>query len=131
MIRRPPRSTRTDTLFPYTTLFRSIMEQLHKGTLLNAANTAYLIDLMKNQVWRERIPAGVPTGVVVADKPGWLPGIETDMAIVYGTKRTYVITVLSSNAKSRNLADLSSLVYDSLNTAAYTSTSSQLVKTSG
>src|SRR3546814_14689280 len=26
MIRRPPRSTRTDTLFPYTTLFRSIEE---------------------------------------------------------------------------------------------------------
>src|SRR3546814_14637480 len=25
MIRRPPRSTRTDTLFPYTTLFRSIL----------------------------------------------------------------------------------------------------------
>src|SRR3546814_6768771 len=26
MIRRPPRSTRTDTLFPYTTLFRSLIE---------------------------------------------------------------------------------------------------------
>src|SRR3546814_1939659 len=26
MIRRPPRSTRTDTLFPYTTLFRSLKE---------------------------------------------------------------------------------------------------------
>src|SRR3546814_4921 len=26
MIRRPPRSTRTDTLFPYTTLFRSTLE---------------------------------------------------------------------------------------------------------
>src|SRR3546814_6815020 len=26
MIRRPPRSTRTDTLFPYTTLFRSAIE---------------------------------------------------------------------------------------------------------
>src|SRR3546814_5609156 len=26
MIRRPPRSTRTDTLFPYTTLFRSIIQ---------------------------------------------------------------------------------------------------------
>src|SRR3546814_20381163 len=25
MIRRPPRSTRTDTLFPYTTLFRSVV----------------------------------------------------------------------------------------------------------
>src|SRR3546814_1914500 len=28
MIRRPPRSTRTDTLFPYTTLFRSMIETL-------------------------------------------------------------------------------------------------------
>src|SRR3546814_5567860 len=28
MIRRPPRSTRTDTLFPYTTLFRSRERQL-------------------------------------------------------------------------------------------------------
>src|SRR3546814_6697249 len=27
MIRRPPRSTRTDTLFPYTTLFRSVAQQ--------------------------------------------------------------------------------------------------------
>src|SRR3546814_21158338 len=25
MLRRPPRSTRTDTLFPYTTLFRSVL----------------------------------------------------------------------------------------------------------
>src|SRR3546814_4930440 len=29
MIRRPPRSTRTDTLFPYTTLFRS--PRVHPG----------------------------------------------------------------------------------------------------
>src|SRR3546814_15640824 len=30
MIRRPPRSTRTDTLFPYTTLFRSIFAALRR-----------------------------------------------------------------------------------------------------
>src|SRR3546814_5569988 len=30
MIRRPPRSTRTDTLFPYTTLFRSIRRFLRE-----------------------------------------------------------------------------------------------------
>src|SRR3546814_2622965 len=29
MIRRPPRSTRTDTLFPYTTLFRSLPARAH------------------------------------------------------------------------------------------------------
>src|SRR3546814_252239 len=32
MIRRPPRSTRTDTLFPYTTLFRSNVA-IHHGTV--------------------------------------------------------------------------------------------------
>src|SRR3546814_18141707 len=37
MIRRPPRSTRTDTLFPYSTLFRSI---LHAGEVLDRARDA-------------------------------------------------------------------------------------------
>src|SRR3546814_5319359 len=32
MIRRPPRSTRTDTLFPYTTLFRSRSGRLEYGS---------------------------------------------------------------------------------------------------
>src|SRR3546814_7399322 len=31
MIRRPPRSTRTDTLFPYTTLFRSTQARGDRG----------------------------------------------------------------------------------------------------
>src|SRR3546814_1008460 len=31
MIRRPPRSTRTDTLFPYTTLFRSIFRSISEA----------------------------------------------------------------------------------------------------
>src|SRR3546814_9121776 len=30
MLRRPPRSTRTDTLFPYTTLFRSLDEEIER-----------------------------------------------------------------------------------------------------
>src|SRR3546814_2617535 len=33
MIRRPPRSTRTDTLFPYTTLFRSERDGLDRELL--------------------------------------------------------------------------------------------------
>src|SRR3546814_2619003 len=33
MIRRPPRSTRTDTLFPYTTLFRSRLVLLNEDWL--------------------------------------------------------------------------------------------------
>src|SRR3546814_11005222 len=33
MIRRPPRSTRTDTLFPYTTLFRSLIVSFFRANM--------------------------------------------------------------------------------------------------
>src|SRR3546814_5673698 len=36
MIRRPPRSTRTDTLFPYTTLFRSVPDDAGDDRELDA-----------------------------------------------------------------------------------------------
>src|SRR3546814_2453171 len=36
MIRRPPRSTRTDTLFPYTTLFRSLADPACDGACKRA-----------------------------------------------------------------------------------------------
>src|SRR3546814_7066028 len=37
MIRRPPRSTRTDTLFPYTTLFRSLIAFLQGSSRSDAS----------------------------------------------------------------------------------------------
>src|SRR3546814_11390452 len=43
MIRRPPRSTRSDTLFPYTTLFRSVRDRLDQ---LPAA-LAHLLDVRR------------------------------------------------------------------------------------
>src|SRR3546814_4221279 len=39
MIRRPPRSTRTDTLFPYTTLFRSDARPLAESCCLRAGRS--------------------------------------------------------------------------------------------
>src|SRR3546814_12745196 len=47
MLRRPPRSTRTDTLFPYTTLFRSQM-----GPLVSAGHrgkVAACVDLARSE----------------------------------------------------------------------------------
>src|SRR3546814_7728293 len=48
MIRRPPRSTRTDTLFPYTTLFRSHTEQ-HAG--------AARADQRLHHHWKAKLPS--------------------------------------------------------------------------
>src|SRR3546814_14743703 len=53
-IRRPPRSTRTDTLFPYTTLFRSIVLRSGKNAL--AAIEAVEARLAELQ---DSLPAGV------------------------------------------------------------------------
>src|SRR3546814_3671804 len=57
MIRRPPRSTRTDTLFPYTTLFRSLL-----GRTVDAAHDRHRRedalaaghDVAAHQVCRQR-----------------------------------------------------------------------------
>src|SRR3546814_15177502 len=45
MIRRPPRSTRTDTLFPYTTLFRSQLSHTHQGAFGEEAPAHHTADL--------------------------------------------------------------------------------------
>src|SRR3546814_20516588 len=64
MIRRPPRSTRTDTLFPYTTLFRSLAEILGAGAIggvaldidaLDAALVDEVVDVAAAPRGRERV----------------------------------------------------------------------------
>src|SRR3546814_15982688 len=72
MIRRPPRSTRTDTLFPYTTLFRSEMMTLVQEKLKAGADEERLAFL-----------------VAAADKPRSCDGAPD-------TKRFIVSTELQS-----------------------------------
>src|SRR3546814_9023462 len=49
MIRRPPRSTRTDTLFPYTTLFRSPDQQPRHDLVANAQQQRALEHRMRSE----------------------------------------------------------------------------------
>src|SRR3546814_4813659 len=55
MIRRPPRSTRTDTLFPYTTLFRSRYLRGSKGGSRSVHGSAVLIDRLHLVAKRDEI----------------------------------------------------------------------------
>src|SRR3546814_14602438 len=66
MIRRPPRSTRTDTLFPYTTLFRSLCLSIPtwqwvRGGRDRAVARAAVADLPPALIAQRR-PKGGPTG---------------------------------------------------------------------
>src|SRR3546814_6516714 len=61
MIRRPPRSTRTDTLFPYTTLFRSTIGNAGRVAVEWVAGQVMPIAINRLQRGRERgvVPAEV------------------------------------------------------------------------
>src|SRR3546814_10723609 len=59
MIRRPPRSTRTDTLFPYTTLFRSVDSLLDGNRIRSLPSTS-----------RKRVETLLPAIVSAAAKTG-------------------------------------------------------------
>src|SRR3546814_13873364 len=52
MIRRPPRSTRTDTLFPYTTLFRSLLRKYLRRRVPAADLDDVLQDVLLNIIRR-------------------------------------------------------------------------------
>src|SRR3546814_1444879 len=54
MIRRPPRSTRTDTLFPYTTLFRSGDLALYLAALENVQVTGVTLSKEQQKLASER-----------------------------------------------------------------------------
>src|SRR3546814_4938580 len=62
MIRPPPRSTRTDTLFPYTTLFRSVQRptqhvrpsRIQSGERLAHFQNVFLIDNQSKRVPQNR-----------------------------------------------------------------------------
>src|SRR3546814_9745140 len=52
MIRRPPRSTRTDTLFPYTTLFRSIGFSDEAGERLPPVTALHIVAALDQRAAR-------------------------------------------------------------------------------
>src|SRR3546814_15393370 len=71
MIRRPPRSTRTDTLFPYTTLFRSSGKSSGiffdmKKTMLDPEGANLIADLMLDVLDKEDVThaGGLAMGAV-------------------------------------------------------------------
>src|SRR3546814_7521498 len=70
MIRRPPRSTRTDTLFPYTTLFRSVHVQCLSQDLTELLlGVQRCLRILKDHLHAQRIVAlacAVQAGGIVA-----------------------------------------------------------------
>src|SRR3546814_3528262 len=61
MIRRPPRSTRTDTLFPYTTLFRSNARGVCSG--VGSSQHLYATNFLSNGPQGALLPVAAGVGL--------------------------------------------------------------------
>src|SRR3546814_13002891 len=76
MLRRPPRSTRTDTLFPYMTLFRSLGPQVSiRGALVQIGEKS--IDYSRwNWAGTEQNPFWCPDPAMAMEWEDYLDGIR-------------------------------------------------------
>jgi beta-lactamase class A len=92
----------------------SFLAQLSSTSLINQAHTSTLLGYMKRQVYRDGIPAG-SRGAVVADKVGFLENYLHDVGIVYGSKSTYALVIMSEGSSWSNIRDLSQAIYDFMN----------------
>lgn len=95
-----------------------LLESIYKGTCVSREASEKMLELLLDQQITNKIPAGVPSGVKVANKTGEMSKAQHDIAIVYSPRSTYIICVMSSNGGSfaaSNIKSISSLVYNYLN----------------
>lgn len=100
-----------------------LLDRLERDVLLKPASDALLTDLMTEQLWRSKIPSGIPAGVEFGNKTGqlWITTglVEGDAGIVRAPTGTFSIAVLGDeNAANWAIARLSRTVYEHLSGSA-------------
>lgn len=99
-----------------------LLEKIYKGTCVSKKYSKEMLNLLLAQTRRWKIPAGIPSGIRVANKTGETSSVQHDMAIVYGKKTDYIICVFSSGAGEGNgisgIRSISRKVYEYLNAVA-------------
>jgi beta-lactamase class A len=95
-----------------------IMTKLTKGEVVSPEASGAMVNILFDQRYREIIPSKLPADVKVADKRGWITGLEHDCAIVeLPDGRRYVLILLSRNLADRAkaidaMANVSRMFYD-------------------
>ncbi|MCD8155691.1 MAG: serine hydrolase, partial [Clostridiales bacterium] len=94
-----------------------LLERIYNGTCVSKTYSQKMLNLLLAQQRRTKIPAGVPSGIQVANKTGETSTTENDIAIVFGEKTDYVICVFSSGSSygATGIKNISKTVYEYLN----------------
>ncbi len=95
-----------------------ILEHIANGTAVNPEKDSLMVEVLKDQFYRDIIPARLPGDVEVANKTGFITGVRHDSAIVYlPDGQSYVLVFLSKNVPDEDRggeigAEISKRVYD-------------------
>ena len=94
-----------------------LLEMVLDSTFVSPETSAALLEDLRAQTRTTKIPAGVPDGVVTANKTGELLGVENDAAIVFADTGIYILCVMSEGASNAagNITRISAAVYAYLN----------------
>src|SRR3546814_18178336 len=100
MIRRPPSSTLTDTLFPYTTLFRSTRSRWHPTGSCRPAWSPVMAGPERQRAFLARQPAAVDSAFALLEAVADLgPGVTTrELAEVLALPRATLYRILKHSA---------------------------------
>ncbi|NBB77683.1 MAG: serine hydrolase [Bacteroidetes bacterium] len=75
-----------------------IFEKLARGEVVSPEADSSMVEVLKDQQYRDIIPAGLPESAAVANKTGWITGVRHDSAIVELTDgQSYILIFLSKN----------------------------------
>lgn len=92
-----------------------IMEVLHRGEFLNRQVCDEILEILKKPK-SGGLNAGLPANLPVAFKPGGIPGVSTEWAIVYLKERPYAVAVMENyemNGEAKSaMKEISRTLYD-------------------
>ena len=75
-----------------------IYEKLAMGSFINPSISNEMVEILKNQVYKDIIPKYLPDNIEVAHKTGWISGVRHDSGIVFlENGKKYVLILLSKN----------------------------------
>lgn len=98
----------------------NLLKRLEEGRLLNATHTRHMLNLMHTQLFRSRLPNGLPASAYQASKPGslWVSGglLQADSAVVRSSSSRFVVTVIGAPGASKaGIRDIARTVYSHFN----------------
>lgn len=93
-----------------------VLREIYEGTFIDKNSSKKLLSYLKDQAYTSKIPSGVPSNTLVANKTGELDNAQNDAAIIFSDNIDYILVVMCNEIIDGtkaidNIVDISNTVY--------------------